>query len=551
MGYSGLRNDFSTALIVLMCMVGLVLLIACANVANLLIARGFMRQREIAVRLSLGASRGQLVRQLLTESLVLSFAGGLVGLFLAFVLTRFLLALVPSGGQPLLIAAKPDTRILLFTLGLTFLTGIIFGLLPALRASRPDPWTTLKDTVGSIAGAAGSLFLRKGLVTAQVALSFLLLFGAGLFVRSLQAIDRQDDGLDRNSVLVIRVEPRGSDQRSVPGTPGRLHQTYLELLQRVRDIPGVRSASLAHFNPTTPVTFGGPLRLPSGETARVSQMMVYPGYFATMGIPIVAGRDLEPRDLEASSPYVCLVNEAFVRQLLNGENPVGKQFPVERNGLNREIIGVVKDTKYATLRESPQPVMYQPFLQTNTGRGQMTLHVRLAGTTPGVAARVREEVQRLDKDMPLFAVHTLADLMASTLSRERLVATLSGLFSLLALLLASVGLYGLMAFAVVSRTSELGVRMALGAARRSVVAMVLREALQLVVLGLAIGVPAAFLLGRFATSQIAGLLYGLTSTDPLTMGGAAVVLLAVAAGAAYFPAARAARIDPMVALRAE
>ena len=549
-GLSALRQQFSEPLMVLMAVVAVVLLVACANVASLVLSRSASRQAEFSMRLALGAGRWRLVRQLLVESIVLALAGGLCGLAVARWATGALVAFLSSGRTPIVLDLAPDTRILIFTATVSILTGILCGLVPALRASRVDVISGLR---GQARGAVGGNWLRPGkiLVVSQVALCLLLLFGAGLFVRSLQAIDRQDDGLDRNSVLVIRVEPRGSDQRSVPGTPGRLHQTYLELLQRVRDIPGVRSASLAHFNPTTPVTFGGPLRLPSGETARVSQMMVYPGYFATMGIPIVAGRDLEPRDLEASSPYVCLVNEAFVRQLLNGENPVGKQLPVERNGLNREIIGVVKDTKYATLRESPQPVMYQPFLQTNTGRGQMTLHVRLAVTTPGVAARVREEVQRLDKDMPLFAVHTLADLMASTLSRERLVATLSGLFSLLALLLASVGLYGLMAFAVVSRTSELGVRMALGAARRSVVAMVLREALQLVVLGLAIGVPAAFLLGRFATSQIAGLLYGLTSTDPLTMGGAAVVLLAVAAGAAYFPAARAARIDPMVALRAE
>jgi predicted permease len=549
-GLSSLRQQFSQPLMVLMVVVAVVLLIACANVASLVLSRAASRQAEFSMRLALGAGRWRLVRQLLVESIVLALAGGLCGLAVARWATGALVTFISSGRTPIVLDLAPDARILAFTATVSILTGVLCGLVPALRASRVDVISGLR---GQARGTVGGNWLRPGkiLVVSQVALCLLLLFGAGLFVRSLQAIDSQDDGFDRQGVLIIRVEPRGSDQRGVAGASARLHQTYLDLLQRVREITGVRSASLAHFNPTTPVTFGGPLRLASGETARVSQMMVYPNYFATMGIPIVAGRDLEPRDLQASSPYVCLVNEAFVRQLMHGENPVGKQLPVERNGLQREIIGVVKDTKYATLRESTPPVMYQPFLQTSTGRGQMTLHVRLAGTTPGVAARVREEVQRIDKDMPLFAVHTLADLMASSLSRERLVATLSGLFSLLALLLASVGLYGLMAFAVVRRTSELGVRMALGAASRSVVAMVLREAMLLVVIGLAVGVPAAFLLGRFAASQVAGLLYGLTSTDPLTMGGAAAILMAVAAGAAYFPAARAARIDPIIALRAE
>ena len=558
-GLSALRQQFSEPLMVLMAVVAVVLLIACANVASLVLSRAASRQAEFSMRLALGARRWRLVRQLLVESIVLALAGGLCGLAVARWATGTLVSFLSSGRTPIVLDLAPDRRILAFTAAVSILTGIICGLVPALRASRVDVITGLKSQAR---GAMGGSWLRSGkiLVVSQVSLCLLLLFGAGLFVRSLQAIDGQDQGFDRNSVLVIRVEPKGSDQRNVPGTSPRLHQIYRDLLQRVETIPGVKSATLAHFAPTNRVGFGSPLKLPSGDAPVVPRLMVYPGYFATMGIPIVNGRDLEPRDLEENSPLVGVVNEAFVRQVMNGDNPIGKTF-LERGDRPREIIGIVKDTKYATLREDTQPVMYQPFLQTNTGRGQMTLHVRLAAAAPGVAARIRpqggvaarirEEVQRIDNDMPLFSVYTLGDLMASTLSRERLLATLSGLFSLLALLLASVGLYGLMAFAVVGRTSELGVRMALGAGRGSVVAMVLREALMLVAIGLAIGVPAAFLLGRFAASQVAGLLYGLTTTDPLTMIGAALVLMAVAAGAAYFPAARAARIDPMIALRTE
>jgi predicted permease len=549
-GLSALRQQFSQPLLVLMAVVGIVLLIACANVASLVLSRAAARQPEFSMRLALGAGRWRLVRQLLVESVVLALAGGICGLALARWATGALVAFISSGREPIVLGLAPDARILAFTATTSIVTGILCGLVPALRASRVDVISGLRGHGRSAPGGGSWLRPGKMLVVAQVALCLLLLFGAGLFVRSLQAIDGHDHGFDRKSVLMIRVEPRGSDQRNVPGASARLHRTYSELLQRVGGIPGVRSATLAHFSPVNPVGFGSPLKLPSGEAPIVGRLMVYPNYFTTMGIPLTAGRDLEARDLEEHSPYVGVVNEAFVRLVMNGENPIGKTF-LERGDRPREIIGIVKDTKYASLRDETPAVMYQPFLQTNTGRGQMTLHVRLAGTTPGVAARVREEVQRLDKDMPLFSVYTLADQMAGALSRERLVATLSGLFSVLALLLASVGLYGLMAFAVVRRTSELGVRMALGAARGSVIAMVLREALLLVVAGLAIGVPAALLLGRVAANQVAGLLYGLTSTDPLTMGAAIVLLLAVAAGAAYFPAARAARINPIAALRAE
>jgi predicted permease len=549
-GLSSLRQQFSQPLLVLMAVVGVVLLIACANVANLVLARAASRVPEFSMRLALGAGRRRLIRQLLIENVVLALLGGAFGLVLARWATGLLVTFMSSGRTPIALDLEPDLRILAFTAGVSILTGILCGLAPALRASRIDVISGLKGHArGTVAGGHW-LGPGKILVVSQVALCLLLLFGAGLFMRSLQKLDGQDDGFDRDTLLVVRVEPRGSDQRGIEGASARLDNTYRDLLERVAAIPGVRSASLAHFSPINRVGFASPVRLPSGDVKTVPRLMVYPSYFETMGIPIRAGRDLTSRDLGANPPFIGVVNEAFVRQFMNGENPVGKLL-FERSDRPREIIGVVKDTRYASLRGETPPLMYQPFLQTNTGRGQMTLHVRVAPGAAGVASRVREEVQRIDKDMPLFTLYTLAAQMEGVLMRERLVATLSSLFGLLALLLASVGLYGLMAFAVVRRTAEMGIRMALGAAKRTVVSLVMREALRLVLIGLAIGVPVALLAGRLASSLVSGLLFGLSATDPVTLMGAALVLTLVAALAAYLPAVRAARVDPIVALRAE
>jgi len=528
-------------------MVGLVLLIACANVANLLIARGFMRQKEIAVRLSLGSSRRRLIRQLLVESLVLSGAGGLLGLAVAFSLTRGLLALVPTQGRALLIAATPDPRILAFTFTLTVATGIVFGLLPALRASRTDPWTTMKDTMGSIAGTRGSLFMRKGLVTAQVALSFLLLFGAGLFVRSLQNLNQRDAGTARDQILIVRVEPRGSDQRNIEGVTDRLDRIYRELLTRVEQMPGVRSASLARSSPLAPMNYHGLVTPPSGDRREAWVSMIYPHYFTTMGLSLRRGRDFDQRDLEASSPRVAVINEAFVRDVLNGQTPSTIAFGNEQH----EIIGVVQDSPYPDLRAAPRPMAYLTFRQTHTGRGQMVLHVRVTGNPNLLLPRLRDEVLRVDPTLPMFEVHTLSQEMDAALIQERLIAMFSGLFSVLALLLASVGLYGLLAFGVVQRTAEMGIRMALGAGRGNVVWMILREAALLLLAGIAIGVPAALGVARLAGSRISGLLFSVKITDLVTISGAIALLVFVALFAAYLPARRASRIDPMKALRAE
>jgi predicted permease len=544
-GYSNLRNDFSTALIVLMCMVGLVLLIACANVANLLIARGFMRQREIAVRLSLGASRIRLLKQLLVESLLLSCLGGFAGLALAVVLTGTLIALIPVEGQPLLISPYPDARILGFTFGLTFATGIIFGLLPAMRASRPDPWTTLKDTVGSIAGSGGSLFLRKGLVTVQVALSFLLLFGAGLFVRSLQNLQTTDTGVALDNLVTFQLSPElnGYDD-------GRTVHFYGELLDRLRAAPGVKSAGLA----SVPILAGNEWdssmsveghRPADGEDMQAFMNALSPGYFATMQIPFLEGRDFTRTDIKDDAT-VAIVNRRFAEHFFNGKSAVGRRLgwgDSPDTKLTIEIIGVVADSLYEGPREGVRRQVFVP----RWGKGGATFYVRT--TTPSASAYslLRNEVKQLDPSMPVYRMKTLEAQLDETLLTERLIALLSAGFGLLATVLASVGLYGVMAFVVARRRKELGIRLALGAQRAGVLWLVMREVIVLLTIGLAIGIPVAVGLGRYVSSQ----LYGIEPNDPW-IGGATVMLLAVVSTAAgLIPAQRASRIDPILALRYE
>jgi predicted permease len=545
MGYSNLRNDFSTPLLVLMCMVGLVLLIACANVANLLIARAFMRQREIAVRLSLGASRMRLVRQLLVESLTLSFAGGIVGLFLAFVLTRGLLALVPSGTEPLLISPRPDVRILAFTIALTFATGIVFGLVPALRASRPDPWTTLKDTMGSIAGTGGSLFLRKGLVTAQVALSFLLLFGAGLFVKSLQNLKTTDTGVALDNLISFQLAPALSgytDEKAV--------QFNRDLLERLRSAPGVKSAAIA----TVPILSGDEWdsstaveghKFADGEDQQAFMNAFSPGYFETMRIPILEGRDFRQSDI-AEKPTVAIVNRKFAEHFFPGKSAVGKR--IGRGGgpntkLNVEIIGVVADSLY----EGPREGVHRQVFVPSWGKSSIVYYVRTNVASSSIFNVVRNEVKQLDTTMPIYQVKTVEGQLDETLLTDRLIALLSAGFGLLATILASIGLYGVMAFVVARRRKELGIRLALGAQPGLVIWMVMREVLVLVAIGLAVGIPAAIALGRY----VSAVLYGIKPGDPWMATSTVVLLTLVSVAAGFIPARRASRIDPILALRYE
>jgi predicted permease len=543
-GYSDLRNGFSTALIVLMSMVGLVLLIACANVANLLIARAFARQKEIAVRLSLGASRGQLVRQLLIESLVLSAGGGLAGIGLAMAMTRGLLALVPTEGNPLLISAQPDLRILLFTLALTLLTSLMFGLVPALRASRPDLWSTLKDVV--VAGRGGSLILRKGLVAAQVALSFLLLFGAGLFVRSLQNLKAAESGFrEMDNLITFQLSPalNGYDD------PRTVH-FYDELLERLRAVPGVKSAALAavavlHGDEWDSTTSVEGHQAKDGEDMQAFMNALSPGYFQTMGTPILQGRDFDRRDVQKESK-VAIVNESFARHFFGARSAVGRHIgrgDGPGTKLDIEIVGVAGDALYEGPREGVHRQVFVPFW----GNNGVAFYVRAALGSRTAYAAVRNEVKRLDPAMPVYEMKTLAAQLDETLLTERLIALLSAGFGLLATLLATIGLYGVMAFAVGRRTRELGLRMALGARPGSVIWLVMREVLVLLAIGLAVGVPAAIALGRLVAAQ----LYGIKGSDPSIAAVCMALLIVVAGAAGWIPAQRASRIDPILALRYE
>jgi predicted permease len=544
-GYSPLRNDFSTALIVLMGMVGLVLLIACANVANLLIARSFARQKEIAVRLSLGSSRGRLVGQLLVESVLLAAAGGVLGVGLGYAMTKGLLAFVPTEGQPLLISAAPDLRVLGFTLVLSFATGIVFGILPALRASGADPWSTLKDTTGGVQGTGGSLFLRKGLVVAQVSLSFLLLAGAGLFVKSLQNLKATETGVVMENLVSFELAPALSGYDN-----NRANLLYGELLERLRSAPGVRSAGFA----AVPILAGDEWdssmsveghQAKDGEDMQAFMNAVSPGYFQTMKTPLLEGRDFRAGDAREEA-NVAIVNRRFADHFFPGRSAVGKRigFGGANNAkLDIEIVGVAADSLY----EGPREGVHRQVFIPNWGRNSAVYYVRTETPSSTVHSLVRNEVRRLDSGVPVFGMRTLEAQLDQTLLTDRLVATLSSVFGLLATVLASVGLYGVMAFLVARRTKELGIRLALGAAPASVTWMVIREVVVLLVIGLAVGVPAAIGFGRY----VAGQLYGVPPYDPVVAGGTVILLSVVSVAAGLVPARRASRIDPILALRTE
>jgi predicted permease len=543
-GYSPLRNDFSTALIVLMAMVGLVLLIACANVANLLIARGFMRQREIAVRLSLGATRGQLVRQLLTESVLLSLIGGVIGIVLAVALTQVLIAFIPQQ-QPLLIQPTPDLRILAFTFSLTLITGVVFGLLPALRASKPDQWATLKDTVGAVAGSGGSLFLRKGLVAAQVALSFLLLFGAGLFVRSLQNLQTTDTGMQLENLVMFRLNPALSGY-----SHERANTFYTELLDRLRSSAGVTAAGTAavsllagdEWDSSTSVEGH---QAKDGEDMQAFMNALSPGYFTTMGIRLLEGRDFTPLDAK-ENPTVAIVNRKFAQHFFGDKSAIGKHIGRGTGPnvkLDIEIIGVVEDSLYEGPREGVRRQVFWP----SWGNNGLAFYVRTTNASSGAFNLVRNEVKRLDASMPVYDMKTVQGQLDETLLTDRLIALLSAGFGLLATMLASIGLYGVMAFIVARRKKELGLRLALGAEPSGVLWIVMKEVLLLLIIGLVVGIPAAIGLGRYVSSQ----LYGIQPNDPWIAIATVLLLTVVSAAAGLIPATRASRIDPILALRYE
>jgi predicted permease len=547
-GLSHLRRPYADALYVLMGVTGVVLLIACANIANLLLARASTRQREIALRLAIGAGHGRVIRQLLVESLLQSGLGGAVGLGLAYwagdALTRFL-----SAGRPLIrLDLAPDWRILAFTAGVSVLTGVVFGLAPAIRGSAFDLAGALKQAGR---GASPPQRLARALSVFQVALSLVLVIGAGLLVRTLDRLEAIDAGFPRDRVYTVSLSPRGSDQKNGPNGP-LLNRLYLDLLDRVRALPGVASVSLAG-EPPTMRGYGRPFRTGDGRQFVAHQNQVYPGYFATLGSAVVQGRDFGAADLVPGAPLVAIVNETLARSVFPGENPIGERIvctgriSMGESGSPCEVIGVARDIPYATLKDRPQNAIYMTFLQAPTGRGAMELMVRSAGARTDLAAQLRREIGAIDPYLPAFVIRTLATDVDAALMRERLMALISTVFGALAALLAAIGLYGVVAYSVNRRAQEIGVRLALGALPGRVLRLVLAETLALAAAGVVCGLPAAWA----ATRLLAGFLYGAPATDPIVFLSSAGLLVTTAVVAGCIPARRAARIDPVVALRNE
>lgn len=545
-GLSELRRRFSKPLLVLMGAVTLVLVIACANVASLLIARASARRREMAIRVSLGARRGRLVRQLLTESLLLSVIGGAVGLVLAAWSSRALAGLLVDGNAYAL-AARPDARVLLFTLAVSAVTGIAFGLAPAFGASRIDTNTALKDGARQVI-SGGRVNARAWLVAAQVAISVVLLVGAGLFVRTLMNLRHLDLGIDQEHVLMLRLEPVGSNQKRQ--NEPRLRQIYGAVLARTQGLPGVRAASLAGATPLSAENqFGTAVTVPGyaaqpGEDMRVDFKQVFPGYFAALGIPMLAGRDLSESDDRREAGMAAVINEKMARRFFGTPGAaIGRTFRDHMQEI--AIVGVAGNTRDRALRDDALPMAYETFAKAPTGRGQMTLLVRAAGDPRALASTIRQFVREIDPTMPLLEAQTVADRVDAASRQERLVALLSTLLGAMALALAAIGLYGVLAYAVARRQPEFGVRLALGASPRRLVRLVLGECALVVGAGLIAGLAAAAVLSR----SMSRMLFALGPIDPVAFGGAAAALLAVAVLAAWMPARTASRTDPIVALR--
>ncbi|PYU01417.1 MAG: hypothetical protein DMG38_03905 [Acidobacteria bacterium] len=547
-GLSFLRSEFSKPLQILMTVVAVVLLIACANVATLLVGRSATRQKEVAVRLSLGASRARLLRQLLTESVLLAGFGGALGILFANWGSRILLRLMSGGGEPLNFEAQMDSKVLVFTAAVSVLTGLLFGLAPVLGTTRVELTPALKIGASAMAFVTQKtrLALGKTLVVSQLALSLLLLIAAGLFVRTLQNLQNQNLGFDQRQLLLFAVDPT---QNGYKGQ--RLIDFYGRLLERLQTLPGAMSATmstntlLSNSQSHWPISVEGRKPLP-GEDSGVDWNNVGPSFFETMGIRLLLGRGVEWRDT-ANSPNIAVVNEAFANHFLDGENPIGHRFRFNRFEEVYEIAGLVQDAKYASLRNAPRPTVYLPYSQLPVPLGSIHFEVRTAGDPPSLVASVRRVVRDLDSNLPLSEVKTQTEQIAETLVQERLFAQLSSFFGGLAVLLACIGLYGLVGYMVTRQTGEIGIRRALGAERLDIFRMVLRKVLVMVALGVCVGVPAALA----ATRLISSYLYGLKATDPPTILLCSLLMLTIAALAGYLPARRAASVDPLVALRYE
>jgi predicted permease len=531
----------------LVALTGVVLLLACANLGNLLLARSTAREQEFALRLAIGAGRARIVRQLLVESLLLAGGGAILGLALAFLADRILLRvyLPPDAAAEFVVSPIPDGRVLTFVVGVMLLTALVFGLLPAVRGSRTEISLSLKDRSGAL--SAGGISLRRMLVGIQVALSLLLLVGAGLFVRTLRNLRGVGPGFPTDHLLTFTINP------SLNGYSDEVTRSFYERLNvDLQTMPGVASVGFSTMPLLKGYAWQNAVLGKDFEGVPIEEQPVLnyvgPDYFATLGIPIVAGRAFTAQDVR---PNKCaVINESFARQYFPGRNPIGQRFglvdEMEPTSPDIQVIGVIPDRKYRDLRETPPPQAYFPYFQDAHFRF-MNIYLRTQADQRQVENELRERMRQFDPHVAVVGLETMNEQIGFSLRTERLVASLSGVFGGLATLLAVIGLYGVMAYVVMRRTREIGIRIALGALRSNVIAMVMREVFILIGSGLAAGFSLALALANLIRSQ----LFGLNPRDPLTFIGSAIVLALAAGVAGFLPALRASGVDPTTALRQE
>ncbi len=543
-----LQRDAQAPLLVLLGMVGLVLLIACGNVANLLMARGAARQREIAIRMAIGAGRFRLIRQFLVESLLLSVLGSVVGLIVAAWTLGLLVASIPASVGALGLSPELDLRMLGFNLALALLTGLLFGLAPAFRATRLNLEATLREQGSSVSGSLSQVRFRKGLVVSQIVLTTVLLVGAGLFARSLSNLKRLELGVRAEQLVTFTIAPEQNGY-----TPVRSVALFDQLRESLAGLPVVTSVSAAEIpvftdsNSSSNITVEG-YQPQNDEEMNVNQNYVGPDYFSTMGIPLLAGREFNIGDA-ANSTKAAVVNETMARRFFAGREAVGAHFAFgagDKVHPDIQIVGVVKDSKHGSVREKSRPFIYIPYSQEKT-IGRLTFYVKTQQGIGQIASTLRREVQRLDANLPVFELKTLEQQIDESLFADKFLTSLSLSFALLAAVLAVIGLYGVMAYTVTRRTREIGIRMALGATRGNVSWLILREVVMLAAVGLIIGLPAAYALGHVTES----LLYGVKVSDPIVFAAAAFLLSTGTLLGGYLPARRAAATDPLKALRCE
>jgi predicted permease len=548
-GIPYLREALTQPLLILLAAVGMVLLIACANVATLLLARAMARQKEVSVRLALGASRGRLVRQLLTESLLMATLGGAAGLLFAEWGTRALLDLYATGQNQVVLQVTPDRSILLFTLAISVLTGILFGLAPALRASGFDLALSMRETAANVTAGRDRHRLGRSLVVVQVALSLVLMIGAGLFVRTLMNYESHNFGFNQSRLISFGVDPTRAGYQGE-----RLMNFYGQAIERLRALPGVRSATITEYAPfsgwsnNSTIAIVGAPRKTTGSLLRYQ--VVGPDFFPTMQIPVVLGRGIEQSDT-AATPLVAVVDQTFVKLFLPNENPIGQKFYFGRQPTAKdtfEIVGVAKPAELTDVHATLRPKAYLAYAQVPpTFLGALFFEVRAQGDPRALITSLRGAIREIDPGLPLMGLETQKELLEETLTQERLFARLSSIFGILALVLSIIGLYGTMAYTVTRKTHEIGIRMALGGTPSAVVGMFVGQGVQLAGIGVGIGLVAAWGVTRLAHS----LMYGVSATDPATFAGVALLLVLVCATACYIPARRATRVAPVKALHYE